>query len=218
MSPLFADRISAGGALAEQLKIYAGRDDVVVLALPRGGVPVAWEVAQALGVKLDVLVVRRLCVPSQTKLAIGAIAGAGAMFIDRQIVASSGVSPQQLDDVLAAEYQELARCRAIYCGARKPVVLQGRTVIVVDDGVATGASMHAALTALRGAKPEYIVVAVPAAPRGAQHRIGTAADEFISVMNTPDFRSVGQYYRDFSQVSDEQVRGFLAYAGLHRRQ
>lgn len=216
MGALFADRSVAGGALAQQLQAYAGRDDVVVLALPRGGVPVAWEVAQALGAKLDVLVVRRLCVPYQTKLALGAIAGGGAVFIDRQIVASSGVSPQQLEDVLAAGCQELARCRALYRGAREPAVLQGRTVIVVDDGVATGASMHAALTALRVAKPEWIVVAVPAAPPGAQDRIGTAADEFISVMSPPDFRSVGQYYRDFGQVSDEQVRGLLSYADLHR--
>jgi putative phosphoribosyl transferase len=216
MGALFADRSVAGGALAQQLQAYAGRDDVVVLALPRGGVPVAWEVAQALGAKLDVLVVRRLCVPYQTKLALGAIAGGGAVFIDRQIVASSGVSPQQLEDVLAAGCQELARCRALYRGAREPAVLQGRTVIVVDDGVATGASMHAALTALRVAKPEWIVVAVPAAPPGAQDRIGTAADEFVSVMSSPDFRSVGQYYRDFGQVSDEQVRGLLSYADLHR--
>jgi putative phosphoribosyl transferase len=216
MSALFADRSIAGGALAQQLQAYAGRDDVVVLALPRGGDPVAWEVAQALGVKLDVLVVRRLCVPYQTKLALGAIAGGGAVFIDRQIVASSGVSPQQFEDVLAAGCQDLARCRALYRGAREPAVLQGRTVIVVDDGVATGASMHAALTALRVAKPEWIVVAVPAAPPGAQDRIGTAADEFVSVMSPPDFRSVGQYYRDFGQVSDEQVRGLLSYADLHR--
>ncbi|MDP2256118.1 MAG: phosphoribosyltransferase family protein [Polaromonas sp.] len=216
MSALFADRSVAGGALAQQLQAYAGRDDVVVLALPRGGVPVAWEVAQALGAKLDVLVVCRLCVPYQTKLALGAIAGGGAVFIDRQIVASSGVSPQQLEDVLAAGCQDLVRCRALYRGAREPAVLQGRTVIVVDDGVATGASMHAALTALRVAKPEWIVVAVPAAPPGAQDRIGTAADEFVSVMSPPDFRSVGQYYRDFGQVSDEQVRGLLSYADLHR--
>lgn len=217
MSALFADRVAAGGALAQQLQAYAGRDDVVVLALPRGGVPVAWEVAQVLGARLDVLMVRRLCVPYQTKLAMGAIAGGGTVFIDRQIVASSGVSPRQLQDVLAAEGQEFVRCRAFYRGAREPVGLQGRTVIVVDDGIATGASMRAALTALRIAKPEWIVVAVPAAPPGAQDRIGTAADEFVSVMNTPDFRSVGQYYRDFGQVSDEQVRRLLAYADLHRR-
>jgi len=217
MSALFADRSVAGGALAQQLQAYAGRHDVVVLALPRGGVPVAWEVAQALGAKLDVLVVRRLCVPHQTGLAMGAIACGGAMFIDRQIVASSCVSAQQLEDVLAAERQELARCKVLYRGTREPTVLQGRTVIVVDDGVATGSSMHAALTALRGAKPEWIVVAVPAAPPGAQDRIGTAADEFVSVMSPPDFRSVDQYYRDFGQVSDEQVRGLLDYAALHRR-
>lgn len=219
MGALFADRAAAGRILAPQLQAYAGRDDVVVLALPRGGVPVAWEVARALNAELDLLVVRKLGVPHQPELAMGAIADGGAIYVDRRIVASSRVSLQQLEEVIAAERQELARCKALCRGTREPVRIEGRTVVVVDDGVATGASMHAALTALRGAKPAWIAVAVPVAPLGAQDRIGTAADEFVCVMSPPDFRSVGQYYRDFDQVGDEQVRELLAlaHAGPRRR-
>ena len=210
MSDLFTDRAAAGRALADRLQAYAGRKDVVVLALPRGGVPVAWEVARALDAPLDLLIVRKLGVPRQPELAMGAIASGGAMYIDPKIVANSGVSARQLDEIVAAESLELIRRHALYCGKRQAVPVEGRTVIVVDDGVATGASMRVALVALRSAKPAWIVVAVPVAPPEAQELIGTAADEFLSVLSPPDFRSVGQYYRDFAQTADEQVRGLLA--------
>jgi putative phosphoribosyl transferase len=210
MSDLFTDRAAAGRALADRLQAYAGRKDVVVLALPRGGVPVAWEVARALDAPLDLLIVRKLGVPRQPELAMGAIASGGAMYIDPKIVANSGVSARQLDEIVAAESLELIRRHALYCGKRQAVPVEGRTVIVVDDGVATGASMRVALVALRSAKPAWIVVAVPVAPTEAQELIGTAADEFLSVLSPPDFRSVGQYYRDFAQTADEQVRGLLA--------
>lgn len=217
MNDLFTDRAAAGRALAGPLQGYAGRDDVVVLALPRGGVPVAWEVARALSAKLDLLNVRKLGVPDQPELAMGAIASGGAMYVDRQIVASCGVSPRQLEQVIAAESRELARRERLYRGTREPVRIEARTVIVVDDGVATGASMRAALLALRSAKPAWIVVAVPVAPPGAQDRIGTAADEFVCLRISPDFRSVGQYYRDFEQMSDQQVIDLLAHADRHRK-
>jgi len=210
MSDLFTDRAAAGRALADRLQAYAGRKDVVVLALPRGGVPVAWEVARALYAPLDLLIVRKLGVPRQPELAMGAIASGGATYIDPKIVANSGVSARQLDEIVAAESLELIRRHALYCGKRQAVPVEGRTVIVVDDGVATGASMRVALVALRSAKPAWIVVAVPVAPPEAQELIGTAADEFLSVLSPPDFRSVGQYYRDFAQTADEQVRGLLA--------
>ena len=212
MSDLFTDRAAAGRALAERLQAYAGRKDVVVLALPRGGVPVAWEVARALGAPLDLLIVRKLGVPRQPELAMGAIASAGATHIDPKIVASYGVSARQLDEIIAAESLELIRRHALYCGKRKAVPVDGRTVIVVDDGVATGASMNVALKALRSASPAWIVAAVPVAPPEAQELIGTAADEFVCVLSPPDFYSVGQYYRDFSQTGDEQVRALLARA------
>jgi putative phosphoribosyl transferase len=217
MKALFSDRAAAGRALAGQLQGYAGRDDVVVLALPRGGVPVAWEVARALGAELDLLSVRKLGVPYQPELAMGAIASGGAMYVDRQIVASCDVSPQQLEQAIADENRELARREGLYRGTHEPARIEGRTVIVVDDGVATGASMRAALLALRSAKPAWIVVAVPVAPPSAQDRIGTAADEFVCLLNSPDFRSVGQYYRDFDQISDKQVFDLLAHAGLRRK-
>ena len=213
MNALLTDRAAAGRALAGQLQSYAGRDDVVVLALPRGGVPVAWEVARALGAKLDLLSVRKLGVPHQPALATGAVASGGAINVDRQIVASCRVSPEQLEQVIAAESRELARRESRYRGGREPVRIEGQTVIVVDDGVATGASMRAALMALRSAKPAWIVVAVPVAPPNAQNRIGTAADEFVCLMCPPDFRSIGQYYLDFEPVGDEQVRDLLVQAG-----
>lgn len=210
MGDLFTNRAEAGRALADQLQAYAGRQDVVVLALPRGGVPVAWEVARALAAPLDLLIVRKLAVPRQPEVAMGAIASAGAMHIDSKIVAHYGVSARQLDEIVAAESLELIRRHALYCGKREAVPVEGRTVIVVDDGVATGASMRAALIALRGAKPAWVVVAVPVAPPEAQELIGTAADEFACVLSPLDFSSVGQFYRDFAHPSDEQIRALLA--------
>ncbi|MCM2250864.1 MAG: phosphoribosyltransferase [Ramlibacter sp.] len=210
MSVQFTDRASAGRALADRLQAYAGRSDVVVLALPRGGVPVAAEVARALDAQLDLLIVRKLGVPRQPELAMGAIASGGALHIDPQIVAAYGVSARQLDEIIAVESLELIRRHALYCGKRGSVPVEDRTVIVVDDGVATGASMNVALKALRGAKPAWIVAAVPVAPPQAQELIGTAADEFVCVASPPDFRSVGQYYGDFGQTSDEEVRDLLA--------
>lgn len=210
MGDLFTNRAEAGRALADRLQAYAGRQDVVVLALPRGGVPVAWEVARALAAPLDLLIVRKLAVPRQPEVAMGAIASAGAMHIDPKIVAHYGVSARQLDEIVAAESLELIRRHALYCGKREAVPVEGRTVIVVDDGVATGASMRAALIALRGAKPAWVVVAVPVAPPEAQELIGTAADEFACVLSPLDFSSVGQFYRDFAHPSDEQIRALLA--------
>lgn len=212
MNGLFTDRAAAGRILARHLQVYAGRDDVVVLAVPRGGMPVAREVARALGAELDLLIVRKLGVTHQSELTVGAIAGGGAMYVNRQTMVSRGVSPQQLEEPIAAESRQPVRREVLYCGTREPARLEGRAVIVVDDGVATGATMRAALTALRSAKPAWIVVAVPVAPSGAQDRIGTAVDEFVCVLSPPDFRSVGQYYRDFDQIGDEQVRELMVHA------
>jgi putative phosphoribosyl transferase len=212
MSEQFTDRAKAGRALADRLQAYAGRSDVVVLALPRGGVPVAYEVARALNAPLDLLIVRKLAVPCQPEVAMGAIASAGAMHIDPKIVATFGVSARHLDEIIATESVELIRRHALYCGKRESVPVEGRTVIVVDDGVATGNSMNVALKALRSAKPAWIVAAVPVAPPEAQERIGTAADEFVCVLSPPDFRSLRQYYREFSPPSDEEIRERLARA------
>ncbi|MDI1272834.1 phosphoribosyltransferase [Polaromonas sp.] len=210
MTTLFEDRADAGRVLASHLQAYAGRDDVVVLALARGGVPVAWEVARALIAELDLLVVRKMGVSGRPDLALGAIASGGARYIDPKVLVASGLSPQQLEEIVATQSRELARIDALYRGSRKAVRIEGRTVIVVDDGVATGASMCAALMALRSAKPAWIVVAVPVAPPGAQEWIGTAADEFVCALSPPDFCGVGSCYRNFTPVGDEKVRTLLA--------
>lgn len=210
MTTLFKDRAEAGRALSGHLLAYAGRDDVVVLALARGGVPVAWEVARALLAELDLLVVRKLGVPNRPDLALGAIAGGGARYIDPKVLAASGLGPQQLEELIATGSRALARSDALYRGSRKAARIEGRTVIVVDDGVATGASMCAALMALRAAQPAWIVVAVPVAPPGAQEWIGTAADEFVCALSPPDFSSVGNCYSDFEPVGDDKVRTLLA--------
>lgn len=217
MIRLFNDRIAAGSALAGRLLGYAGRPDVVVLGLPRGGVPVAWEVARVLGSSLELLLVRKLGVPDRTGLVVGAIAGGGGLHVDPQVAADNRVSPQQLDEIVASESLELIRRHALYCGNRQLVSLEGRTVIVVDDGVVTGGTMRAALTALRSSKPAWIVVAVPVAPPEAQDLIGTAADEFVCLASPPDFQSVGQYYRDFGRTSDEEIRGLVARAAPEAR-
>ncbi|MEO8655167.1 MAG: phosphoribosyltransferase family protein [Ramlibacter sp.] len=217
MIRLFNDRIAAGSALASRLLGYAGRDDVVVLGLPRGGVPVAWEVARVLGCPLELLLVRKLGVPDRGAGVGGAIAGGGAMQVDPQVVANERVSPQQLDRIVATESLDLIRRHALYCGNRELVSLEGRTVIVVDDGVVTGETMRAALKALRSAKPAWIVVAVPVAPPEAQDLIGTAADEFVCLANPADFQSVGEYYREFGQTSDEEIRRLVARAAPEAR-
>ncbi len=171
-----------------------------------------WEVASALCARLDFLLVRRLGVPHRPGLTLGAIASGGARYIDPQAVAGSGLTPQQLEQLIAAESTELARRDVAYRGSRQPVPIEGRTVIVVDDGLVTGSSMCAALLALRASKPAWIVVAVPVAPPGAQERIGTAADEFVCVLSPPDFSRVAQYYQNFEPPSDEEVRALLAGA------
>ena len=217
MIRLFNDRIAAGSELATRLLAYAGREDVVVLGLPRGGVPVAWEVARVLGSPLELLLVRKLSVPDRAGRVVGAIAGGGALHVDPQVVADRRVSPQQLEEIVATESLELIRRHALYSGNRQLVSLEGRTVIVVDDGVATGGTMQAALKALRTSKPAWIVVAVPVAPPQAQDLIGTAADEFVCLASPPDFQSVGQYYRDFGETSDEEIRGLVARAAPEAR-
>lgn len=206
---MFADRFAAGYALSRKLLAYAGRSDVVVLALPRGGVLVGREVANGLGAPLDFLMVSKLGVPNRSGLTLGAVASGGACYTDPQAMAGSGLTPQQLEQFIATESSGLARLDAAYRGSRPPVPIEGRTVIVVDDGLVTGASMCAALLALRASKPAWVVVAVPVAPPGAQERIGTAADEFVCVLNPPDFSRVGQYYQNFATPGDDEVRALL---------
>ncbi len=210
MESHFEDRYVAGRLLAGALHAYAGRSDLVVLALPRGGVPVGYEVAKALGAEFDVLIVRKLGLPHHPELAMGAIASGGAIDLNRNVIAVSGVTQRDIEGVLAQEYRELARREALYRGARPAARIEGRTVIVVDDGIATGASMRAALKALRTRKPEKIIVAVPVAPIDTRERLQDVADEFVCVLSPADFQAVGQFYRNFGQTSDDEVRTLLA--------
>jgi putative phosphoribosyl transferase len=205
----FRDRREAGRQLAAALKDrYAGRSDLLVLALPRGGVPVGVEVAAALGAPLDVYVVRKLGHPAQPELAIGAIAPGGVLLINDDLLDRLDLSREALEQIAARERVELERRLTAYRDGPPPDVA-GRTVIVVDDGLATGATMRAALQALRAQSPARLVVAVPVAPRGAVEAMTDAADDVVVVLAPRDFRAVGQWYDDFAQTTDEEVRELL---------
>jgi putative phosphoribosyl transferase len=212
MGPTYPSRRDAGHELATHLTRYANRPDVSVLALPRGGVPVAFEVALALDAELDLLVVRKLGVPTQPELAMGAIASGGAFYLDDSIVECCGVSKTSLDDVIRREREELARREALYRGASAPLNVRGRIAIVVDDGMATGATMKAAVMSLRHANPARIIAALPIAPLDSAARMESIVDEFVCVMRPQRFLGVGQFYDDFEQTSDEEVRALLDQA------
>lgn len=209
---MFSDRVEAGRALALKLGQYQGRKDAVVLALPRGGVPVAYEVARALHLPLDLLVVRKLGVPSHPELAMGAIASGGAVYFNQDVIEMAGVTEAQMQAVLIRERAELDRRERAYRGGRPPLDLQGLIAIVIDDGMATGASLRAALCAVRTLKPAKLIVAVPVAPADAADRMSDLVDDFVCVLSPRDFRAVGQFYRSFSQTSDDEVRSLLERA------
>ncbi|HFE32537.1 MAG TPA: phosphoribosyltransferase [Gammaproteobacteria bacterium] len=199
------NRRVAGQALAEALKSYAGRDDVIVLALPRGGVPVAAEVARALGAPLDVMLVRKLGLPGHPELAMGAIASGGVMVMNDDVVRRLSVSPAAIEAVAEAEGRELARRERAYRGERPWPDLKGRCVILVDDGLATGATMHAAIDAVRAQQPGCIVVAVPVAPPDTVRTLEALVDEVVCPLQPQSFMAIGQWYQDFTQTSDDEV-------------
>ena len=208
--PPFANRRQAGVALAGRLSHLAGRDDVVVLALPRGGVPVAYEVARVLHAPLDVFVVRKLGLPGHEEFAIGAIASGGIQVINRNAVALYQLPDATIEAVARAERRELERREGIYRTGRAPVPLEGRVVVLVDDGLATGATMRAAVLAARQRQPSRIVVAAPVGSRETCRELGETADEVVCVSMPEPFLAVGLWYQDFSQTSDEEVRLLLA--------
>jgi len=205
----FKDRRDAGRVLAKALDAWRARPDVQVLALPRGGVPVAWEIAQALGAPLDVLVVRKLGFPGQEELAMGAIAPGGVRVM-AELSGAWPVSERALEAVVAREQAELVRREQLYRGGRPPLDLMGRILILVDDGLATGATMRAAVMAARVGKPRRIIVAVPVASSEAVQSVGAVADEVVCVYTPEHFRAVGLWYQDFAQTSDEEVGRLLA--------
>jgi putative phosphoribosyl transferase len=200
----FADRRDAGRQLAERLAPLAAEDPVVV-ALPRGGVPVAREVATALGAQLEILAVRKLGAPHNPEYGIGAVAEDGTRVIDSEAVAVLGLSGGVVDSLIARETEELRRRVSAYRGDRSALELEGRTVIVVDDGVATGVTDTAALRAVRRRRPARTILAVPVCPPDSAARLGDEADEVVCLAMPPLLYGVGQWYRDFSQVSDEEV-------------
>jgi predicted phosphoribosyltransferase len=208
----FDDRSDAGRRLAAALAHYGGRDDVVVLALPRGGVPVGYEVATALGADLDVIVVRKLGAPGQEELALGAIAAGGTIVLNDDVVHDLGVPEATVDDIARREGQELARRERAYRGSRPAADLRDRTVILVDDGLATGATMRAAVESVRQRRPERLVVAVPTAAADTRDEIAREVDEVVCVTTPTPFRGVGMWYRDFAQTSDDEVMRLLAAA------
>ena len=209
---VFRDRRHAGQVLAQSLSGYARRSDVLVLGLPRGGVPVAFEVAQALYAPLDVFIVRKLGVPGHEEYAMGAIASGGVRVLNTNVIHVMGISEAALESVTAAEQAELARREALYRENRPPAVVTSRSVILVDDGLATGATMLAAVKALKAQHPARIVVAVPTASPEVCEQMSHDADEVVCATKPEPFRAVGRWYENFDQTTDEEVRELLELA------
>lgn len=209
----FRNRRDAGRRLAAELRTYANRSDVIVLALPRGGVPVGYEVATALDVPLDVFVVRKLGLPWHEELAMGALASGGVRILDDDLIRVARVSTEDIERVTAAEQVELERRERRYRGDRPFPDLTGKTVLLVDDGLATGSTMRAAVAALRQEVPRRIVVAVPVAAPATCDAFRDIADDIVCAVTPEPFRAVGLWYDDFSQTTDEEVHELLVQAG-----
>ncbi|MGH9834531.1 MAG: phosphoribosyltransferase [Blastocatellia bacterium] len=210
----FRDRTEAGQLLAEQLKEYANRSDVLVLALPRGGVPVGYEIARALNAPLDVLIVRKLGAPGQEELAMGAIASGGVRIMNETVLPFLSLTEEEIERIVAREQSELERREKLYRGDRPAPDARGKTVILVDDGIATGASMRSAVEAIRQRQPAKLIIAAPVAARSTCDEFNREADHETCVcLETPEpFFAVGLWYEDFAQTTDDEVRDLLALA------
>jgi predicted phosphoribosyltransferase len=208
----FKNRNEAGQQLAEKLAPYADEPDVIVLALPRGGVPVGYEVARALGVPLDVFLVRKLGVPGYEEFAMGAIASGGVRVMNERVIRLLHIPEYTIEAITTSEQRELERREHLYRGDRAPPDVRDRTVIIVDDGLATGATMHAAVKALRRQQPARIVVAIPTASPDICLQFQPVAEDVVCLIMPEPFHAVGVWYRDFNQISDGDVREFLAQA------
>jgi putative phosphoribosyl transferase len=207
---VYRDRSEAGQVLAKRLLAYANRNDTIVLALPRGGVPVAYEVARALHAPLDVFLVRKLGVPGHEELAMGAVASGGLRVLNEQVVRGLGIPQSVIESVAAWELEEVRRRERLYRGDRPPPLVRGKTVILVDDGLATGSTMLAAVKALRQQEPARIVVAVPIAAPDTCELLRSEVDDVVCSVTPEPFYAVGLWYEDFSQTTDEEVRELLA--------
>lgn len=207
----FRDRAEAGRLLAQRMKPLVGREhDLLILGLPRGGIPVAAQVAKALHAPLDVFMVRKLGFPGHEELAMGAVASGGLRVLNRAIIEQGDLTDEDIDEETRRESAELASREKIYREGKPKLKLEGRTVIVVDDGLATGASLRAGILALRQGRPARIIAAVPVASREGYQAIAREADETVALLVPDDFQAVGQWYRDFHQVSDGEVKEELA--------
>ena len=209
MAPIFKDRFDAGERLAKELTRYADRADAIVLGLPRGGVVVAFAVSEALRVPLDILVVRKLGVPGNEELAMGAIASGGAQVLNRDVIRWLGIADRVIESVAAREMRELKRRERVLRGDRPRIDLRGKSVLLVDDGIATGATMRAAVSALRAMEPGRVIVAAPVASPDVCARLETEADELVCLSRVEPFGAVGSWYLDFPQVTDGEVRSLL---------
>lgn len=214
---VFRDRRQAGRLLAQRLEPHSGDPGVIVLALPRGGVPVGYEIAGRIGAPLDVLVVRKLGVPGYAELAMGAIASDGILVADRRVIDMLGVSREAFDAVVAGERAELERRERAFRAGRPRLELAGQTVILVDDGLATGASMAAAIDAVRTREPARVIGAVPVAPPEVCDALADRADEMICLVTPPRLHAVGVWYQDFTQTRDDEVRALLDAAARERQ-
>lgn len=212
MPDIFRNRYMAGASLAGQLARFADRDDVTVIALPRGGVPVGFEVARALHAPLDVLVVRKLGVPDHEELAMGAIAGGEVKVLNRPLLRQLRIQGAAVDRIVERERHELARRELAYRGSRPPAQLRGRTIILVDDGLATGATMYAAIVALQREHVARVIVAVPVASREACEALASTAEDVVALFVPERFEGVGRWYMNFEQTTDEEVRMLLERA------
>jgi predicted phosphoribosyltransferase len=209
---LFKDRVDAGKRLAKELSKYASRSDVLILALPRGGVPVAFEVAKALNVRMDVFIVRKLGVPGYEELAMGAIASDNIRVLNKDVVKSFNIPEQVIERVAANELKELERRERTYRGDRPKLELSNKIIILIDDGLATGATMRAAAAAVKTKSPAKIVIAVPTAARDTCEAFGKEVDEIICIATPEPFYGVGAWYGDFSQTTDKEVCDLLEKA------
>ncbi len=212
MAQFFKDRRDAGRILAQDLSAYAGRSDVVIFALPRGGVPVAYEVSLALNAPLDIFIVRKLGLPGHEELAIGAIASGGIRVLNEDIILALNLPDEMINLVAEQEMRELERREKSYRGDRLPLSAHDKTAMLIDDGLATGASMRAAVAGVRTQSPARIVIAVPTAAPETCNALKFRVDEIVCAMTPAPFLGVGQWYEDFSQVTDEEVRTLLEKA------
>ncbi|MDM9381352.1 phosphoribosyltransferase [Chlorogloeopsis sp. ULAP01] len=210
MTIKFHDRAEAGKMLARRLAAYANRPDVLVVALPRGGVPVAFEVAEALHAPLDICIVRKLGVPHHKELAMGAIAAGGIRVLNYDVISWLGISSKTIDEVATKELRELQRRDHVYRGERPPLDVRNRIVILLDDGIATGSTIRAAIAILRQQHPQRIVVAVPVAPLATCQELQTEVEEIVCLSTPEPLYAIGLWYENFSQTTDEEVRELLA--------